>query len=126
MVFFWGMAAFEALWVAWNVAGPPGLRFDPAPGFVVLLLLGNQVQLFYLPVIQSAQKVLSRQGDRRQEEMAVVLTNMRDMMRTLVAVIDRLEASVERVDDRVEQVQEMVDALDGEIGVQVEAAREEG
>ena len=72
MLMFWGMVSFSFLWIMWNTFGPGKLHFDSGPNFALLLLISNFQQWLYLPVIQSAQKVLNekqQEQEKRDEEL---------------------------------------------------------
>ena len=111
MWFFWGMLLFEILWVGWNLAVPSPLQFDKAPGFVILLLLGNQVQLYYLPVIQSAQRVISAQGDQRQEDMRLLLQSVRDMMVAQVTTMERYRTLEENQTKMLQNLEQVIEKM---------------
>ncbi|MFI7126341.1 DUF1003 domain-containing protein [Nonomuraea sp. NPDC050153] len=54
------MTVFVAVWVIWNVAAPPNLKFDPYPFIFLTLMLSLQAS-YAAPLILLAQ---NRQGDR--------------------------------------------------------------
>jgi uncharacterized membrane protein len=54
------MTAFVALWITWNAAGPPDLRFDPYAFIFLTLMLSLQAS-YAAPLILLAQ---NRQADR--------------------------------------------------------------
>ena len=87
MLMFWGIVAVESIWVIWNLVAPPGLRFDTAPGFPLMLLLGNQWQLLYLPIINSTQKTLSHAEDQRQQRDAAIL-------QAIMSVVDAVKTTL--------------------------------
>ena len=58
--FLIGMTVFVAAWIVWNVAAPPGLRFDEFPFIFLTLMLSLQAS-YAAPLILLAQ---NRQADR--------------------------------------------------------------
>ena len=54
MGFFLLIAAWTAIWLAWNTLAPPAMRFDPAPAFAVWLFVSNLLQLHLMPQIGRA------------------------------------------------------------------------
>ncbi|QYC44851.1 hypothetical protein Nocox_36485 [Nonomuraea coxensis DSM 45129] len=54
------MTVFVTVWVTWNVAAPPSLKFDPYPFIFLTLMLSLQAS-YAAPLILLAQ---NRQGDR--------------------------------------------------------------
>ncbi|MEV0622879.1 DUF1003 domain-containing protein [Nonomuraea sp. NPDC050404] len=54
------MTVFVAVWVCWNVAAPPSLKFDPYPFIFLTLMLSLQAS-YAAPLILLAQ---NRQDDR--------------------------------------------------------------
>lgn len=67
---FW-MTVFIAVWLAWNTAGPPALRFDPFPFIFLTLMLSLQAS-YAAPLIllaqnrQEARDRITVEDDRRQ------------------------------------------------------------
>lgn len=116
MLFFWGMAAFELTWATWNSIAPPEWRFDQFPTFPVMLLLGNQVQLFYLPILQSAQMMLNRQDEQRRQRDAQILEAMMTLIETQKATVSRswdvIQEMDREADDRFLLTQTHLAALD--------------
>ena len=49
------MTAFVALWILWNTLGPDGLKWDPAPSFIMLTLLLSLQASYAAPLILLAQ-----------------------------------------------------------------------
>lgn len=65
--FFFLILVWTVVWLAWNIAAPAGLRFDPAPAFVIWLFASNILQLILLPVIMVGQNIEGRAAERRAE-----------------------------------------------------------
>jgi uncharacterized membrane protein len=56
------MTVFVAVWVIWNIAAPPNLKFDPYPFIFLTLMLSLQAS-YAAPLILLAQ---NRQDDRNR------------------------------------------------------------
>jgi uncharacterized membrane protein len=63
--FFLLVMIWTAAWVAWNLYSPR--KFDPAPAFVILLLLSNFIQLGLMPLIMVGQNLQGRHAEIRGE-----------------------------------------------------------
>jgi len=70
--FFLGIFIWTALWLGWNVLGPPRFRFDPAPAFVFWLFLSNMIQIMLMPLILVGQNLQNRHTELRAENDYVV------------------------------------------------------
>ncbi len=109
------------MWMAYAFAmlALSGLPAALQPGGVGFVQWFAQtfLQLVLLSVILVGQNVQSE----RQENM---LREIRKQGKWMVDMQKALMLLMERQDDRLERVEEMVDALDGELGVQVQG--EEG
>jgi len=103
MLFFWGMAAFELVWATWNTVAPPPWRFDHSPTFPVMLLLGNQVQLFYLPILQSAQMMLNRRDDERRQRDVHILETLMALVDAVKSTLTRAFAVVQEIDREADE-----------------------
>src|SRR5262249_54125009 len=66
--FFLLIAGWSAVWLLWNTHAPKGLRFDPAPAFVMWLFISNLIQLALMPLIMVGQNLLNRHSEMRSEE----------------------------------------------------------
>ena len=105
MGFFFILAAWTAFWLAWNTFGPPVLRFDPGPAFVLWLFISNLIQLHLMPLIMVGQNLQDRYAELRAEadfevnrkaeaEVETVLghlANQNDLMLEILRRLDRLE-----------------------------------
>jgi uncharacterized membrane protein len=105
MGFFLLIAAWTAIWLAWNTVGPAELRFDPAPAFAVWLFISNLLQLHLMPLIMVGQNLEERHDQLRavadyeislkaEAEIQAVLqhlTNQNELMFEILRRIERLE-----------------------------------
>ena len=67
MGFFLLIAAWTAIWLAWNTLAPPAMRFDPAPAFAVWLFVSNLLQLHLMPLIMVGQNLEERHDQLRAQ-----------------------------------------------------------
>jgi uncharacterized membrane protein len=65
--FFLIIATWTLLWLGWNTLGPRGLRFDPAPAFVLWLFISNMIQIMLMPLIMVGQNLENRHDQLRAE-----------------------------------------------------------
>ena len=101
--FFFILAIWTLGWLWWNLYGPVGMRFDPAPAFVIWLIISNIIQLILLPLIMVGQNLEGKFSERRaqadfeinqkaEHEIEVViahLENQNELLMQLVHKIDR-------------------------------------
>lgn len=92
----WLLYVFVVLIAAW-MRFAPGLGWDHAPSYPVMLYWVNLLQLLLLPILAVGQAVLARSGEARAAHEA--------------RVVDRLEA----MDVRLLAMQEAADAQRGRI-----------
>jgi uncharacterized membrane protein len=67
MGFFFILLVWTLGWLAWNLYAPYGVRFDPAPAFVIWLFVSNVIQLILLPLVMVGQNLEGRADERRAE-----------------------------------------------------------
>ena len=105
MGFFLLLAVWTGAWLAWNTLAPAGLRFDPAPAFVLWLFISNLIQLHLMPLIMVGQNLQDRYAEFRDEadfqvnqkaerEIETVLehlTNQNELMLEIVRRLERIE-----------------------------------
>ena len=60
IIFIWTVS-----WLSWNILAPRAVRFDPYPGFVLLLFISNMIQLFLMPLILIGQNLQAKESDQR-------------------------------------------------------------
>lgn len=100
--FFVILALWSLGWLAWNLFAPVGLRFDPAPAFVIWLFLSNVLQLVLLPLILIGQNLEDRYTNMRaeedfhinkraEEEIKVVLGHLENQNELLLEIIRKIE-----------------------------------
>ena len=98
MPFFWLSCAGIAAWMAWNLWGPLGARFDPGPGFVLLLMILNIGQWLFLSALGNGQAVLSRAGEARAAHEARVVDRLEAMEWRLLAMQEAADAQRDRIE----------------------------
>ncbi len=86
MPFFWCSCVGIAAWMAWNLWGPVAMRFDPAPAFVLLLMVLNIGQWLFLSALGNGQAVLSRSGEARAAHEARVVDRLEAMDLRILAL----------------------------------------
>ena len=101
--FFFFILVWTIVWLAWNMFAPLGLRFDPAPAFVIWLFVSNILQLILLPVIMVGQNIEGRAAEWRSQldfeinqkaehEVEIIiahLENQNELLLELARKIDR-------------------------------------
>ncbi|MEK7194539.1 MAG: DUF1003 domain-containing protein [Patescibacteria group bacterium] len=89
-------------WLAWNLFGPIGLRFDPAPAFVIWLFLSNVIQLILLPLILIGQNLDDRHSNlraeadykvnkRAEEEIKVIIGHLENQNEMMLEILRKLD-----------------------------------
>jgi uncharacterized membrane protein len=105
MGFFFIIAIWTIVWLGWNTLAPAGLRFDPAPAFVLWLFISNLIQIHLMPLIMVGQNLQGRYSELRAEadfeinkkaerEIETVLehlSNQNDLMLEILRRMERLE-----------------------------------
>jgi uncharacterized membrane protein len=103
--FFFIIAVWTIVWLGWNTLAPAGLRFDPAPAFVLWLFISNLIQIHLMPLIMVGQNLQGRYSELRAEadfainkkaerEIETVLehlSNQNDLMLEILRRMERLE-----------------------------------
>ena len=101
--FFFLISLWTIAWLAWNMFAPIHLRFDPAPAFVIWLLVSNILQLILLPVIMVGQNIegraaewraqmdfeINKKAEREVEIIIAHLENQNELLLELARKIDR-------------------------------------
>ncbi len=101
--FFFILLIWTLGWFFWNLYGPLALRFDPAPAFVIWLIISNIIQLVLLPLIMVGQNLEGKFSEQRaqadfeinkkaEHEIEVIiahLENQNELLLELVHKIDR-------------------------------------
>jgi uncharacterized membrane protein len=102
MGFFFLIAAWTAIWLAWNTLAPPNLRFDPAPAFAVWLFVSNLIQLHLMPLIMVGQNLEERHDQLRAQadfeislkaeaEIQAVLQHLTNQNQVMFEILRRIE-----------------------------------
>lgn len=103
MGFFFFLTAWTIAWLLWNIFGPIGYRFDPAPAFVIWLFVSNILQLIFLPLIMVGQNLEGKFAEHRaqadfeinqkaEHEIEIIiahLENQNELLLELARKIDR-------------------------------------
>ena len=100
--FFFILSIWTLGWLLWNLYGPVGLRFDPAPAFVIWLFASNIIQLILLPLVMVGQNLESRIAERRAQadfeidqkvagEIEVIIAHLENQNELLLELIRKVE-----------------------------------
>ena len=103
----WLLYVLVVLIAAW-MRFAPGLGWDHAPSYPVMLYWVNLLQLLLLPVLAVGQAVLARSGESRAAHEARVVDRLEAMERRMLALQEEatqeraaLRASVQAIADRL-------------------------
>lgn len=102
--FFFILSIWTLGWLFWNLYAPVGLRFDPAPAFVIWLFTSNIIQLVLLPLIMVGQNLEARFAERRAQadfeidqkvggEIEVIIAHLENQNELLLELIRKVERS---------------------------------
>lgn len=94
--FFLLIVVWSAVWLLWNTHAPKGLRFDPAPAFVMWLFISNLIQLALLPLIMVGQNLLNRHSELRSEEDFQINQKAEKEAQAILLHLEHQTAQVER------------------------------
>ena len=100
--FFFFLASWTLIWLAWNLYGPIEWRFDPAPAFVIWLFMSNIIQLILLPLIMVGQNLESKFAEQRaqedfeinqkaEHEIEVIIAHLENQNELLLELIRKVE-----------------------------------
>ena len=100
--FFLVLSIWTVSWLLWNIYGPIGLRFDPAPAFVIWLVTSNIIQLVLLPLIMVGQNLESKFAEQRaqadfeinqksEHEIEVIIAHLENQNELLLEMIRKVE-----------------------------------
>jgi uncharacterized membrane protein len=103
--FFFIIFGWTVIWLGWNLVAPKGLRFDPAPAFVMWLFISNLIQILLMPLIMVGQNVQGAQSEARAEhdlevnvkaedEIEVILQHLEYQNAALIAMMRKLDCDV--------------------------------
>jgi uncharacterized membrane protein len=102
MSFFFLLLLWTLGWLAWNIFAPVGMRFDPAPAFVIWLFASNILQLIFLPIIMVGQNIEDRAAEWRAEndfeinkkaehEIEVIIAHLENQNEMLLEVMRKID-----------------------------------
>ena len=102
--FFFFLALWTLGWLIWNLYGPLGWRFDPAPAFVIWLIASNIVQLVLLPLIMVGQNLEGKFAEWRagadfdinkkaEHEIEIIIAHLENQNELLLELIRKVERS---------------------------------
>lgn len=97
LLFIWTLG-----WLLWNLYAPLSLRFDPAPAFVIWLILSNIIQLMLLPLIMVGQNFEGRFSELRAQadfeinktsarEIEVIIAHLENQNELLLELIKKVD-----------------------------------
>lgn len=93
---FWAaVAAFTLGWMAWNAMGPKPLRFDPFPGFILLLSVVKLTQLVFLPLLMIGQNLGDSHAQAQAEVVHQAMLRQTEEMQLLLDRLDAIEAKLD-------------------------------
>lgn len=99
--FFFLLAFWTLGWLIWNIYAPAHTRFDPAPAFVVWLIISNIIQLVLLPLIMVGQNLEGKFSEQRaqadyevnqkaEQEIEVIIAHLENQNELLNHLIEKL------------------------------------
>ncbi len=100
--FFLVLVFWTLGWLFWNLYGPSGLRFDPAPAFVIWLFASNIIQLVLLPLIMVGQNLEGKFAEQRaqadfeinqkaEHEIEIIIAHLENQNELLLELIRKVE-----------------------------------
>jgi uncharacterized membrane protein len=101
--FFTILVVWSFGWLLWNLFAPIGLRFDPAPAFVIWIFLSNVLQLILLPLIMVGQNLEGRHSNLRAEadyrvnkrserEIEVIIAHLENQNELLLEIARKIDS----------------------------------
>lgn len=63
MPFFYVIFIWTFIWLSWNVFAPKSVQFDPAPDFLLWLLISNMIQIFLMPLLLIGQNLQGQHAE---------------------------------------------------------------
>jgi uncharacterized membrane protein len=105
MGFFFIVLAWTVIWLAWNLAVPRSLQFDPPMAFAFWLFISNLIQLLLMPLIMVGQNVQGRHSELRadsdldvnvkaEQEIEIILQHFEYQNALLIAMVEKLGVSI--------------------------------
>ena len=101
---FWlAVAVFTLGWMIWNAMGPRHLRFDPFPGFILLISMVKLTQLVFLPLLMIGQNLGESHAEAQAEVVHQAMLRQTEEMDLLMQRLDAIEAKLDAaMRDRVQ------------------------
>ncbi|HET6330156.1 MAG TPA: DUF1003 domain-containing protein [Holophagaceae bacterium] len=93
---FWlAVAVFTIGWMAWNAMGPRHMRFDPFPGFILLLSVVKLTQLVFLPLLMIGQNLGDSHAQAQAEVVHQAMLRQTEEMDLLMKRLDDIESKLD-------------------------------
>lgn len=93
---FWlAVAVFTVGWMIWNAMGPRHLRFDPFPGFILLLSVVKLTQLVFLPLLMIGQNLGDSHAQAQAEVVHQAMLRQTEEMDLLMQRLDAIEVKLD-------------------------------
>ena len=89
------VALFTLGWMAWNAFGPRPMRFDPFPGFILLLAVVKLTQLVFLPLLMIGQNLGDSHAEAQAEVVHQAMLRQTEEMDLIMRRLDALEAKLD-------------------------------
>jgi len=100
--FFFILVFWTLGWLLWNLYGLTSLRFDPAPAFVIWLIISNIIQLVLLPLIMVGQNLEGKFSEQRAQsdyeinlkaeyEIEVIIAHLENQNELLLKLIQKAD-----------------------------------
>jgi uncharacterized membrane protein len=89
------VAVFTVGWMVWNAMGPRHLRFDPFPGFILLLSVVKLTQLVFLPLLMIGQNLGDSHAQAQAEVVHQAMLRQTEEMDLLMKRLDAIEAKLD-------------------------------
>src|ERR1035441_7978265 len=102
MGFFLIIGGWTVIWLGWNTLGPPQLRFDPFPAFLLWLFLSNAIQILLMPLIMVGQNLQGEHSEARAEadfevnckaemEIENILLHLENQNTLILQILEKME-----------------------------------
>lgn len=93
---FWlAVAIFTVCWMVWNAMGPKPMRFDPFPGFILLLSVVKLTQLVFLPLLMIGQNLGDSHAKAQSEVVHQAMLRQTEEMDLVLRRLDAIEAKLD-------------------------------
>ncbi len=102
MGFFFIIFGWTVIWLGWNVFAPAGLKFDPAPAFVLWLFISNLIQIHLMPLIMVGQNIQGKHAELRadhdfetdkkaEKEIETILLHLENQQKLMLQILRKIE-----------------------------------